>query len=285
MSWSHKFRFFSALSTAAATLLAAPTPHARADSVYEGWAYAPGPHNDLVPAGGLGWEIGSGYPGAIAIAPASLTHPSALPSTGNALTTSNDAPFIFQSRPLATPLDPANTTWLSFLARRDAADASYLVGVNASPGFGVWSLNFGIENNLDGRPAYRARWERSTFFVTGETVFADAPTTPVGSTDFFLVRMNPADIDAGTRSVDVWINPDVSALGAPSIHLDTPAATVPWQTGLWSQSASTSDEFRIGDSLAAVANVPAPAGAVAFLLGSITATRRRRASSRPSLRA
>jgi hypothetical protein len=167
--------------------------------------------------------------------------------------------------------------WMSFLGRRDDSGGTYLVSLQQLSGNRTFSASFGVDvDSSSGDLRYKARWENVGFSVTAGDAFAGKPLTALGTTDLFLVRINPADVDADSQTFDMWVNPDVSVLGAPDASIAWPSAFRVWSQAQFSVAGATTDEFRIDSSMANVVNVPGPGAGAAICMGLGVLGRRRR---------
>lgn len=238
----------------ALAIAAAPTSAA---TIYEGFNYPTSFTNPAQFSGGTGWSGAfSGDP--ITVETATLTSPSALPSTGRAIanTSQQAGDTRILSRNFAAAFAPNDTVWMSFLVRLDNFPSGYTVRIGGPTGAGVGG----------GISGYSVHRGDGTSLLTGTF-------PPFGPTALMLVRFGP-DL-FGTRSIDFWGNPAPGALGVPT-------ASTFGQTGSLSSLHlsmhvfTAFDEFRMDTNLANVF-VPAP-GPAAGLLGLAAFGARRRRS-------
>ncbi len=214
---------------------------------YEGFQYVPGQPLPAM-AGGVGW----GGPwiqtvGAMFDQPPSLSYPSALPSTGDALITSGTGSAF---RSFAAPFDnAAGDLWISF---------QELTSVGAVPGALV-----DIQPTLAVIPDITVNKDAvGNVFLNG---IPAGPSVGVGFTDFFVLQL--VQWNGAATMVNLYLDPGV-ILGPPSASVLIPGPL--FQTMQFNYQANAGqllDEIRMGTTVADVAAVPEP-GTFTLLAGA-----------------
>jgi len=239
-------------------LMIGPAREAAASQlVYEGFQYLPGQTLPTM-AGGLGWAPGPWIGSAAMIDQApTLSHPSALPSTGDALFN----PQVGEAfRSFSAPLNNgANDLWFSFQEQTAAAGSGSFVDLRIASA-SVTDLNI----NKDGLGT-----------ITLNALPAGFSAGPV-HTDLFVVQI--AQFGGGISRVNLFVDPGAT-LGPPSASFAIPSAVAANQFYFRTDGGQWLDEIRVGTTPLDVLAVPEPATATllvgALLLG---AARRHRSS-------
>ena len=203
--------------------------------VYEGFQYLPGQPLPTM-AGGPGW--GAGWTGSSLMVdqPPTLSYPTALPSTGDALLN----PAVGEAfRPFAAPLNNAGSDlWLSFQEESLVAGSGAFVDLQISS-----SSVTDISLNKDGGGAIS---------LNG---IAAGSSTGVGNVDFFVLQL--AQFSGGSTLVNLFVDPG-STLGLPSASFAIPSVVLANQFYYRSDAGQLLDEIRVGTTPFDVAAVPEP---------------------------
>jgi len=227
---------------------------------YEGFSYLV---NQPLPTmnGGLGWASGpwTQLSGAMVDQSPTLSYPTALPSTGDALFTpaSGDA-----SRSFLAPFSNAGSDlWISF---------QELTAVGAVPGALVdiqqpTAVLPDIEVNKDAVGAITLNGLPAGF------------SAGVGFVDFFLLQL--VQWGGGGTLINLFVDPG-AVLGPPNASLVIPGAAFQAQNFYYQSNAGQElDEIRVGTTISDVSAVPEPS-TFALLAGALllqwAASRRRR---------
>lgn len=199
---------------------------------YEGIPYPPGPLNAQGP--GIGFAAPWAADPGVAVVPAGLASPLALPSMGGAVA----GGFNFQA-PLVNALvpSPGREFWASFLLFHSGPNDETFMGLSpAGAPFGSPpSVGFGVRLGQYG------------IFVGGAFTPAPVPFTPNGSTDFLVTHFTAS---GATWVVQLFVNK--ASFAVPDLVLNV--ASVPYATVVnLNETQFESDEFRLGDTSGDVA--------------------------------
>ena len=216
--------------------------------VYEGFNYVA--NQPLATMnGGTGWAPGpwTQISGLMVDQPPTLSYPTALPSTGDALLT--QAPGA-ASRPFLTPLSNSGSDlWVSFqeLSAVGAVPSAFVALQPTSPSLPDIEVNkdAGGAITLNGLPAG---------FSAG-----------VGNVDFFVLQL--AQWNAGGTLVNLFVDPG-AVLGPPNASLLLPGSALQLQQFYYQSNAGEElDEIRVGTTLQDVAAAAVPEPPPYALLG------------------
>ena len=206
---------------------------------YEGFNYAVGQRLPTM-AGGTGWGAAWTGDDAFVDQPPTLSYPTALPSTGDALlSTGGDAGRLF-SAPLS---NAGSDLWISF------QELSTVAGSGAT----VYLPPGGL---------YVQKTPLGEIDMNGWT----AGYSAVGKVDFFLLQITQFNPPASTISFNLWLDPG-PVLGPPNAFY-TQASASPdllQQFFYRSDSGQALDEIRVGTTLS---DVFVPESGTLLLLGS-----------------
>jgi hypothetical protein len=235
-------------------LLCAAGCAAGQSQVYEGFNYAQGPRTPGQMSGGTGWSGAFAGSASVSVEPASLTAPAALPTSGRSIRWGPVFDGVSLTRNFASSFSATDEVWMSFIYRMDDFPSGFEVRMGGASGPGVG-------NGISGVRLYRG--DGSFQFDTGQFAFGES---------FMLVRFGPDS--GGTRSLSVWANPAVGALGAPLASVTAPSGVL-GSVYVSLGYATAIDEIRVDRDLA---NVFVPSGGAASLLvvGAGVGVRRRR---------